>query len=109
MLVLGIEHLEPVLAGDKHDAKLVLNERGVIVLPGDRQHRECEAEGISYEDNYVGNALAAMIRRNAIEIRYHKAFSDRDVTRIVASMLMLEAFEPWRTTSVTYQGRPIGP
>lgn len=107
MLALGIEYLGPVIAGERHDAKLVFNERGVIVLPGDLQHREFKAEDISYEDNYIGNALAAMIRRDAIEIRYHKSFSDRDVTRIIAPVLALDAFEPWRTSRVTYQGREI--
>lgn len=109
MLILGTEHLEPVLSGDKHDAKLVFNKRGVIALPGDRQHRECKAEGISYEDDYVGNALAAMIRRDAIEIRFHKSFSDRDVTSIITLLLALDAFEPWRSAEITYQGRQIEP
>lgn len=107
MLLLGTEHLGPVLSGDKHDAKLVFNECGVIVLPGDRQHREFKAEGISYEDNYAGNALAAMIRRDAVEIRFHGSFSDRDVTRIVTSVLAFVDFEPWRTAKITYQGRSI--
>ena len=100
MLVIGAENLAPVPA---------LHEPRAIILPCDRQHRERKAEGTSYEDNYVGNALASMIRRDAIEIRYHKSFTDRDVIRIVAALLTLDAFEPWRDANITYQGRPIEP
>lgn len=47
-----------------HDAKLVFNECGAIVLPAKGQHREMKAEGISHEDDDQGNTLAAMPRRD---------------------------------------------
>ncbi|MDX9912064.1 MAG: hypothetical protein RBS39_09550 [Phycisphaerales bacterium] len=40
--------------------KKAFNDRGAIVFPASRQHREVKREGVSYEDNYRGNALAAM-------------------------------------------------
>ncbi len=68
-----------------------------------------KAEGISYEDNYNGDAMAAMLMAGVIEIRYHKAFTDAEVSRIVGRLLQqpkLAFMSDWR---VTYQGRPVVP
>ncbi len=64
-----------------------------------------KGEGISYEDNYAGNALAAMIRPGAFEIRYHKSCSDRRVAQIVNAIATETGFEILNTWRVTYQGR----
>lgn len=105
--VLGVEHLEQLLLGRVHDAKMVFNERGAIVFPVRQQHRDMKAEGISYEDNYDGNALAAMLRAGAIEIRFHRAFDDRAVARIVGRLLALPEFSCMARATVTYQGRVV--
>jgi hypothetical protein len=68
-----------------------------------------KAEGISYEDNYKGDAMAAMLMPGLIEIRNHKAFADAEVARIVGRLLQrpeLAFMAGWR---VTYQGRPVVP
>lgn len=107
MIVRGAEQLGEVIAGRVHDAKLVFNDRGAIVFPAKRQHREMKAEGISYEDDYRGNALAAMLRRDAIEIRFHRAYDDRAVTRIVSRLLTMPELACLAKAQVTYQGGPI--
>ena len=107
MIITGDEHLQALAAGLVHAAKMVFNERGAIVFPTTRQHREMKAEGISYEDNYAGNALAAMLRRDAIEIRFHRGFDDASVARIIAVLLAAPAFSCLAHPSVTYQGRTI--
>jgi hypothetical protein len=107
MIVHGAAHLEEVIAGRVHDAKMVFNDRGAIVFPTKRQHKEMKVEGISYEDDYRGNALAAMLRRNAIEIRFHRAYDDRAVTRIVSRLLTTPELARLAMAHVTYRGRPI--
>ncbi|MFZ4574220.1 MAG: hypothetical protein ACOYN0_07465 [Phycisphaerales bacterium] len=107
MFVRGAEHLEEVIAGRVYDAKMVFNDRGAIVFPAKRQHREVKAEGISYEDDYRGNALAAMLRRDTIEIRFHGAYDDRAVARIVSQLLAMPELACLTKAQVTYQGRPI--
>jgi hypothetical protein len=109
MTIIGAEHLEPVIAGRAYDAKMVFNERGALIFPTSTQHRDMKAEGISYEDNYKGSALAAMLRRDAIEIRFHRAFSDKAVARIVSTLLTLPELSCLSQAKVTYQGRPITP
>ncbi len=107
MIIRGAEHLEEVFAGRVHDAKMVFNDRGAVVFPTTQQHREMKAEGISYEDDYRGNALAAMLRRDAIEIRFHREYDDRVVTRIVSRLLTLPELAGLAIAQVTYQGRPL--
>ncbi len=107
MTVTGAEQLQDLIAGSVYDAKMVFNDRGAIVFSARRQHREMKAEGISYEDNYVGNALAAMVRRDAIEIRFHRAYDDNAVARIVGQLLAFPEFSAFGQARVTYQGRVI--
>lgn len=109
MFIDGTENLSDVVSGRAYDAKLVFNERGAIVIPTSRQHREAKADGISYEDNYAGNALAAMVRRDAIEIRFHQKFSDKVVAAITDRLLNLEPFACLKGVVVSYQGRVLRP
>lgn len=104
-MVQGGEHLEEVIAGRVYDAKMVFNGHGAIVFSAKRQHREVKAEGISYEDDYRGNALAAMLRRDAIEICFHRSYDDAAVARIVRLLLAMPALSCLARAQVTYQGR----
>lgn len=107
MHIIGAQHLEALISGRVHDLKMVFNASGVIVFPSSRQHRDMKGEGISYDDNYAGNALAAMVRRDAIEIRYHRQFTDAAVGGIMRLLLSQPQLEPLRGVAVTYQGRVI--
>lgn len=88
-------------------AKMVFNKNGALIFPATQQHREMKAENISYDDNYKGNALAAMLSRGLIEIRFHKSFSDAAVARLVSSLLQTPEMAFMKGWRVTYQGRPI--
>src|SRR5262245_31039380 len=87
MIVVGVDHLEALLGGSLREAKMVLTERRAIVFPVSCQHRDVKAQGISYEDEYRGNALAAMLRSDSIEIRFHRDFDDVRVARIVGELV----------------------
>lgn len=106
-LILGAEILESLDVGSIRSAKMVLNERGAILFGVSREHREMKAEGISYEDNYRGNALAAMLAPGLVEIRYHAGFTDGAVERLIANLLAREELSRMSEWRVTYQGRPI--
>lgn len=107
MRVTGADILHRLAAGEISEAKLVFNSAGVIALPIAVQHRDAKADGISYEDNYRGNALAAIIRRDHIEIRFHERFRDQDVANLVSDMLRTPQFEFMLPARVTYQGRDL--
>ncbi len=107
MNIIGAEHLEAMASGSTHQIKMAFNDRGAIIFSIAHQHREMKADGISYEDDYKGNALAAMLRREQIEIRFHQGFKDADVARIVESLLALPEFVSMQTARVMYQGRTL--
>jgi hypothetical protein len=107
MVIIGAEYLDDLFAGRMASGKMVFNSRGALIFPTSRQHREMKIDGISYEDNYVGNALAAMLRRDEIEIRFHRAFSERTVEGIVSDLFGQPEFSRLTQARVTYQGRAI--
>ena len=108
MLLIGADYIEGlVVQGGYYSAKVVFNAKGAIFFPVNREHRNQKAGGISYEDNYKGNALAAMIAPGKLEIRYHQAFTDQVVANIVRSLLTQPELASLKGWSATYQGRPL--
>jgi hypothetical protein len=107
MFLLGLDHLLALADGNAFDGKMVINERGAVFGPVSTQHRDLTAEGVSYADNYKGNAVAAMLAPGKIEVRFHKAFTDEDVARLIRALSAepnLGFIREWR---VTYQGRAL--
>lgn len=107
MRLIGMDVMNRLHSGELHAVKMVFNERAAIVFEAERQHREMKAEGVSYEDDYKGNALAAIVRRDLIEIRFHRGFADSAVARMVRTLLRLSEFGQLATATITYQGRPV--
>ena len=67
--------------------KMVFNDNGAILFPVSSQHRDNKRSDISYEDDSNGNALAAMIDQEKIEIRLHRGFSPERVGNIIRNLL----------------------
>jgi hypothetical protein len=107
VLVLGVNFIQSLSMQVGFSAKMVFNEAGAIFFSSNLQHRDQKAPQISYEDNYTGNALAAMLAPGRIEIRYHRDFADGRVTQIVRSLLAEPALAFMHGWQVTYQGRAI--
>ncbi len=107
MFLSGVEFLEALSRQAGFSAKMVLNEAGALFFPTDRQHRDQKGPQISYEDDYAGNALAAMLAPGQIEIRYHRDFPDRRVARLARALLAEPSLAFMRGWHVTYQGRTI--
>jgi len=87
--------------------KFLLNEQGLAFLPVTQQHREVKWPGISYADDYQGNALAGVFQNGKAEIRFHQAFTDERVKKL---WRQAEAALPQLAElvqNVGYQGRPV--
>jgi hypothetical protein len=106
-LLIGVDHAAALVEGRTYSAKLVFNQSGAIFGPVWTQHRDMKATSISYEDDYKGNALAAMLAPGKIEIRFHKAFKDQKVATILRQLLAAPELAAMRSWQVTNQGRPI--
>jgi hypothetical protein len=48
-----------------------------------------------------------MLRPSEIEVRFHQAFDDREVARIIARLLAQPELASLAIARVTYQGRPL--
>jgi hypothetical protein len=107
MLLFGVEFLEALAKQPGFAAKMVFSDAGALFFASSLQHREQKAPQISYEDDYAGNALAAMLGPGRIEIRYHRDFSDGRVTQIVRTLLAEPRLVFMRGWQVPYQGRPL--
>lgn len=107
MYVLGTSYVRELADGVRTSAKMIFNAKGAIVFPATEQHRDQKASGISYEDDYAGNALAAMLGSGHVEVRFHRSFSDAQVHNILRSLTEhpdLQVIRAWRTT---YPGREL--
>jgi len=51
--------------------------------------------------------MAAMLKPGAIEIRFHKRYTDQAVARILKSLLATPELAPMAGWAITYQGRPL--
>jgi hypothetical protein len=107
MILIGAEFLLSQCAQGGFVAKLVLNDEGAIFFPANQQHRDQKAPGVSYADESVGNALAAMLSPGKIEIRNHRDFSEQRVGEIIETLLTMPELAILRTWRVTYRGRDI--
>ena len=109
MLLSGVEFLASQVARGPFSAKMVFNANGALFFRADQQHRDQKASGISYEDDYAGNALAAMLSPGKVEIRWHRDFSDQRVAEIIGALLAQPPLSFMKGWQVTYQGRALAP
>lgn len=98
----GTETLLSELAKPGYFFKAVMNDAGVVFFPGSAQHNTVKVAGLSYEDNYKGNALAVVITARRIEIRRHEGFSTARVAQIVRRLLSQPGTEILQDFRVTY-------
>jgi hypothetical protein len=103
MRAIGVE-----LLNESHrNLKFVLNDSAIVFFPQNQQHRDIKLEGLSYEDEYRGNALAGLFTPGRIEIRFHRAFSDERVKNLWSEVLKMPEMATVKFENVYYQGRQI--
>jgi len=104
MFVIGAELLKEIQG---RSVKFILNESGIAFFPATQQHRHVKIRGLSYEDDYRGNAVAGLITQERIEIRFHRAFSDQRIRSIWSRLLMTPEVAKAGLGPLYYQGREI--
>jgi len=87
--------------------KFLLNDSAIVFFPANQQHREVKLAGLSYEDNYRGNALAGLVTAGHVEIRFHSAFTDERVRNIWSRVSQLADLAAIGLGSVYYQARKL--
>jgi hypothetical protein len=107
MKVFGLPSISPYLGAEGYFVKCVLNSSAVVVFPGTIQHRDVKQEGVSYEDDYRGNAMAATITPGMIDVRFHRDYPDEMMRSIFNRLLMLPEMMWAREFTVRSQGRVL--
>jgi len=101
-----MEIIDAHLLDTPGDLKFIMNESGIAFFSVKQQHRDVKTHGLSYEDEYKGNAVAGIVSSERVEIRYHSAFSDDHIRRIW-SRVIAAGIPRARLGKVLYQGREI--
>ena len=96
-----------LLESRKGSLKFLLNDSAIAFFPNSQQHRDMKVEGLSYEDDYRGNALAGVVTPERVEIRFHRAFSDELVRSIWSRVMQIPQVANAGLGKVYYQGREI--
>ena len=108
MIIIGAENLaERLKAEPFRQLKALLNETGVVIFPASIQHATIKLPGISYEDDYKGNALAVIFDGQKFEIRGHRDFTEARVKLLVKDLRKHPELGALRAQSVNYQGKAI--
>jgi hypothetical protein len=107
MHIAGVEHIQAFLDRSASAVKVVFNTNCAIFFPASEQHRDQKAPGISYEDDYQGNALAGTLFADRIEIRFHRGFSEAQVANLLATLASQPGLSLLQNCQATYQGRAV--
>jgi len=107
MNVIGTDIVREELQQPGYFFKAVLNDSGAAFFPGKTEHRTIKVSGLSYEDDYKGNALAAIITNGRIEIRNHREFSVGRVTTVMQALLSHPELHCLQGFSVQYCGEQV--
>lgn len=108
MQIIGATHLDAALKAKPFcQHKAVFNETGILIFPASAQHATMKADGISYEDDYQGNALAAVFDAHKFEIRWHREFSNERVGILLKKLRENPELSFLNAQLVTYQGKTI--
>ena len=102
MRAIGVQLLET-----SKNLKFILNENGILFFPTSQQHRDSKIDGLSYEDDYRGNAVAGLITLQHVEIRFHSEFSDERVRNLWLRVLAISEVAKAELGQIFYQGRAI--
>jgi hypothetical protein len=98
---------DALLTHARGNLKFLLNEDGIIFFPGTQQHRDLKSHGLSYEDDYCGNAVAGLVLPGRVEIRFHQAFSDDRIRNMWRTVLAIPTLGNAKFGPLFYQGRAI--
>ena len=96
-----------LLKAPRGDLKFIFNHKGIVFFRAAQQHRDVKINGLSYEHDYRGNAVAGLVMKDRLEVRFHKVFSDERVRNIWSDVLKFPEIAQAGLGPLYYQGRLI--
>ncbi len=107
MLVVNSELVQSSQGNISRAFKFIFNDSAIIFFPAAQQHNSMKAHGLSYDDDYRGNALAGILGAERIEVRFHQDFSDERVRVIWTQVCESGELSFLKARPLYYQGRKI--
>jgi hypothetical protein len=107
MTVSGMESISQAIQQPGYFVKCILADSAATFFPGTIQHRDIKRHGLSYEDDYRGNAMAATITPGRMDIRFHPAYPEEKVRTICRRLVQSPGMEWLGSFAVSYQGRTL--
>ena len=107
MIFFNLEIIDIELLNKGYFFKAIVNTNSIAFFSGKIQHRNLKVGNLSYEDDYLGNAMACIIKPDRIEVRYQSDFTDSQVAEIFRNLRRYSEFIRLKDHPVSYQGRPI--
>lgn len=107
MKILNPALLHAALAPNGSKIKFIMNESGTAFFSVSLQHRDVKTEGLSYDDDYRGNAVAGLIVGGRAEIRFHAGFSEERICNLWSQFLAAPECAGISPERPTYQGWTI--
>ncbi len=107
MLVVNSQMINDSGASPAPTGKFILNDSAIVFFSTSQQHNSVKQHGLSYEDDYRGNALAGIFTGNRIEIRFHRDFTDERVRSIWSQVCADPELTFLKDWEVYYQGRKL--
>lgn len=105
MNIINSALLHTALAANGPTVKFIMNDDAIAFFPASQQHRDVKLGGLSYEDDYQGNALAGLITGGKPEIRFHRAYSDDRIRTLWEQVRSVPGCVGLPFGNLTYQGR----
>jgi hypothetical protein len=107
MHVVNSQLIRQAAATPGQTGKFILNGSAIIFFPTAQQHNSIKSHGLTYEDDYRGNAMAGTFGAGRIDIRFHRDFSDEHVRTIWTQVLAQSELAVLNNWAVFYQGRKL--
>jgi hypothetical protein len=107
MLIVGLDQIRQSADEPPRSGKFLLNETAVIFFPLAQEHKDIKLHGLSYEDDYRGNAVAGIFRLGIVDIRFHRDFSDERIRTIWSQLRSEPTLAFLKSWALFYQGRRI--
>ena len=108
MTVTGVQTLSAALSQDGYFVKFIASGSAAHFFLGSIQHRDAKMPGLSYEDDYQGNAVAGTISNGIIDVRYHEQYPPERISQVMGAIVghphVGGVLDDLR---IRYQGRPV--
>jgi len=107
MQIVNAELVRRALEKPEATVKFIINDAAVVFFSATQQHRDVKTHGLSYEDNYRGNAAAGLLGVGRVEIRFHAHYSASHIRTLWSRVQAMPELIGLELGNLYYRGQEI--